>query len=254
MSISFRGLNRLGKMALAAVTGRTNVHFLHIRKTGGTTIKHVLIDHQVLARHVLHLHPHRVRLADIPRGHKVMFVVRDPVTRFVSGFGSRLRQGAPAHHVPWTADEARAFAQFKDPESLALALDATHPDHAAALHAMASITHIRASYWDWFSNEALLAEREDQIFFIGRIETFAADFAALKPALALPDSLVLPEDAKSTNRSAGVPGTSSRLGEEAVRQIHAWYQRDYDFLAFCDRWRQRHGGAVASGQSPGVPG
>lgn len=242
MSFSFRGLTRLGKFILAAATGRTNLHFLHIRKAGGTAIKTVLADQQTLPHHVLHLHPHRVRMADIPDRHKVMFMVRDPVTRFVSGFNSRLRQGAPAHHVPWTHAEAEAFARFREAEALALALDPAHPEHAAALQAMASISHIRASYWDWFGDESQLAGRENQIFFIGRIESFAEDFAALKTALGLPEGLTLPEDAKATNRSGG--GDSSRLSEEAVRLIRNWYRRDYDFLDYCSAWRARHGGPV----------
>lgn len=245
MSLSFRKLERVRKRILAACTGRANVHFLHLRKTGGTTLKSVLGAYQITPECVLYLHPHRVTLRHIPKGHRVMFVTRDPVSRFVSGFGSRLRQGAPAHHVPWSADEELAFSRFPNPNSLALALDPTHPMHAAAVHAMRTISHLQCSYWDWFGNEEELAAREDSILFIGRIESFDADFERLKLPLGLPPELMLPKDSKSTNRSS--PDVSQRppLEPAAVEQVKNWYRRDYDFLAICEKWRERQGGPVA---------
>lgn len=93
MGLSFRKATYLKKCLLARLTGRTNLHFLHIRKTGGTALKNALRAHPVTENCVLHLHPHRIRLSDVPVGHRVMLATRDPVSRFVSGFGSRLRQG-----------------------------------------------------------------------------------------------------------------------------------------------------------------
>lgn len=245
MSLSFRKLASLKKRILAGCTGRMNVHFLHLRKTGGTTLKSVLGAHQITPKCVLHLHPHRIALRHIPQGHRVMFVTRDPVSRYVSGFGSRLRQGAPAHHVPWSPDEEIAFTRFPDPNSLALALDPAHPAHADAVRAMRTISHLQCSYWDWFGNEEELAAREDSILFIGRVESFDADFELLKKPLGLPPELTLPKDSKSTNRSAPDADRRPPLEPAAVELVRNWYCRDYDFLAICEKWRERHGGPVA---------
>lgn len=245
MSLSFRKLARLKKRLFAACSGRKNVHFLHLRKTGGTALKCVLEAHQITSNSVLHLHPHRFTLRHVPVGHRVIFVTRDPVKRYVSGFGSRLRQGAPAHHVPWSEDEALAFSRFPDPNSLALALDPAHPQHEEALHAMRSITHIHCSYWDWFCDEKLLAEREDAILFIGRIESFESDFEALKAPLALPADLKLPGDSKKANRHVSGSNRRPALEPAAMEQVKNWYRRDYDFLDFCARWREKQGGPVA---------
>ncbi len=245
MSLSFRTLDSYRKRIVAACSGRENVHFLHIRKAGGTTLKNVLGPWQMTPKCVLHLHPHRYTLAHVPRGHRVMFVTRDPVSRFVSGFGGRKRKGAPAHHVEWSADEARAFSLFADANSLALALDPAHPAHADAVKAMRSITHLQVSYWDWFIDEELLAAREDAILFIGRIESFDDDFEQLKDPLGLPRDLSLPRDPKSTNSGSSSTGGAPPLEPEAVELVRNWYRRDYDFLEICNRWRERHGGAVA---------
>ncbi len=244
MSLSFRKLAGLKKRLLATCTGRTNVHFLHLRKTGGTTLKSVLGDHQVTSKCVLHLHPHRITLRHIPLGHQVMFVTRDPISRYISGFGSRLRKGAPAHHVPWSTDEEIAFAHFPDPNSLALALDPKHPAHAEAVRAMRTISHLQCSYWDWFGNEDELAAREDAILFIGRVESFDSDFDLLKEPLGLPGETILPKDSKSTNRGS-TDAKQSFLEPAAVELVRNWYRRDYDFLEICEKWREQNGGPVA---------
>ncbi len=246
MSLSFRKLAGLKKRILAVCTGRQNVHFLHLRKTGGTTLKSVLGPYPVTPKCVIHLHPHRVTLRHIPQGHRVMFVTRDPVSRFISGFGSRLRKGAPAHHVPWSPDEELAFSRFPDPNSLALALDPAHPSHADAVDAMRTISHLQCSYWDWFGNEEALAAREDALLFIGRIESFDEDFEVLKKSLGLPQDLLLPMDSKSTNRNSSGMDQASPLEPEAEKQVKNWYRRDYDFLEICATWRMQHGGPVRS--------
>ncbi len=245
MSLSFRRLDRLRKRVLARFTGRQNVHFLHLRKTGGTTLKSVLGAHQVTPKSVLHLHPHRFTLAHVPCGHRVMFVTRDPVSRFVSGFTSRLRKGAPAHHVDWSADEELAFSRFTDPNSLAIALDPAHPSHADAVHAMRTISHLQCSYWDWFIDEKRFAARADDILFIGRIESFDDDFERLKEPLGLPSDLSLPRDPKATNQGSPVAGNKPALEPAAIALVKDWYRRDYDFLEICAKWRELHGGPVA---------
>jgi hypothetical protein len=245
VKISFGKINTLRKRVLAGLSGRRNVHFLHLRKTGGTALKHALAPHQVTPSHVLYFHPHRITLGRIPSGHRIMFVTRDPVSRYVSGFSSRLRQGAPSHDVPWRGDEEWAFSRFPTPNELALALDPRHPAHDDARRAMHAISHIRYGYWEWFGDEAALEARRDDILFIGRMENFAADFEALKEPLGLPPALSLPDDARGSNRSRSPDRESPGLEPEAVERIKHWYARDYDFLDFCENWRAAQQGPVA---------
>jgi hypothetical protein len=47
------------------------LHFLHIGKTGGTAIKHAIGPLASIKNLVLH--PHSVRLSDIPAGERVFF-------------------------------------------------------------------------------------------------------------------------------------------------------------------------------------
>ena len=91
------------------------VHFLHISKTGGTAVKHALHDSLALTRCALLLHGHRVKLMDVPDGEKAAFFLRDPVSRFCSGFYSRKRQGRPRFDFPWSPAEELAFGRFSTP-------------------------------------------------------------------------------------------------------------------------------------------
>ena len=238
MKISFRKLGYLRMRLEARLSGRACLHFLHISKTGGTAFKHALKDHVLAPQWRMFLQPHRITLADVPRGHKLLFVTSDPVTRFVSSFHSRLRQGLPSRLAPWREGEELAFQRFPDPNSLAL--DPGHPQHAEALEAMRRIRHIN-SYWDWFGDEQLLRKRWQDIIFIGRIESFADDFEALKKLLALPQDLMLPGDEKRANRSEA----RQPLEPAAEQLVRQWYRRDYEFLDLCAKWRDEHHGAVA---------
>jgi hypothetical protein len=106
-------------------------HFIHIRKTGGTAIKEALKNAAGLDQSTIKLHKHKIRLSDIAAGDKVFlfFFLRDPVSRFVSGFNSRLRQGQPRYNSAWNEAEKRAFGFFPTANSLAEALTFEREQH-----------------------------------------------------------------------------------------------------------------------------
>lgn len=208
------------------------VHFLHCSKTGGTALRVVLHQHASTGKYALALHNHSVTLKDIAPGEKVVFFVRDPVTRFVSGFYSRFRRGRPRHDIPWTPEEAHAFGVFTTPNELALALGAAgDAERDRAMGAMKSIGHVNSSYWDWFGDEDYFLSRRDDCFFIGFQETLDSDFEMLKGKLGLPNTTRLPTDDRETHRTPARFDT--RLDEEAAANLRAWYSRDYQFVHLC---------------------
>ena len=180
----------------------------------------------------IHLHPHSVKLRDIPEGDRFFFFLRDPISRFISGFYSRQRQGQPRHFVPWRPREKKAFRRFNTPNQLALALaskDAEVKDFAES--AMQSIAHVRDSYWKWFEKEEYFLSRREDLFFIGFQEHLSADFEILKSKLGLPDSLLLPTDPIQAH--ANLPGLDKTLQDEAVENLRRWYRDEYLFLDLC---------------------
>lgn len=205
-------------MSFLARRKRRPLHLLHIGKTGGTAVRTALGKRVVV-------HGHDDVLPDIPAGEQVVFFVRDPVTRFVSAFYSRQRQGRPLTFHPWTEGEEKAFTTFAGPADLARAL--TGGDDAAR-EAMAAIRHVREPLAKWLVDEDYLRSRIDDVFFVGSQERLDDDFARLKEMLALPARLALPSDDVKAHRNPRDLDYS--LDDESVKGIRTWYAGDYALL------------------------
>jgi len=219
------------------------VHFLHISKAGGTAIKHALTP--VAAQHGLVLHPHPTRLGDVPVGERVFYFVRDPLSRFVSAFYSRQREGRPKYVVPWSPEEAAAFGRFKTPNELANGLSSTSAaERKKAERAMRNIAHLDVGYWNWLIGPDYLLSRAEDIFFIGLQEYLGDDFAVVRSRLGIADSVLLPGDDTHAHRA---PATLDRtLDAAAMRNLTAWYRADFLALQTCRRIAQerRLGGSI----------
>jgi hypothetical protein len=223
-------------MATDGQAPRSLAHFLHLGKTGGTALK-VALRAVESPLFTIEVHRHAVRLSDLSDADRFFFSTRDPVTRFVSGFLSRQRQGAPAHNSPWRPLEEIAFVRFDAPESLALALGAEDETlRLQAEEAMSAIEHVNQGYWYWFGDESQLAAAADRVLWIGRQERLDEDLPFLAQALGL-DELSLPADPSLAH--VAPPGTNKELSEEAAANVRRWYARDYEFLALCDELRPR---------------
>jgi hypothetical protein len=208
------------------------VHLLHIRKTGGTALQNALRRCAVPSGVRVISHPHGIHLADIPRGDEVVFVLRDPLSRFVSGFNGRLREGSPAHSSPMTRAEKRAFRHFATPDELGLGLSAEDPAvRAEAEFAMRHIRHVQTGLDLWLGSPQLVRDRADSILMAGSVETLEADFETLKTVLELPADCSLPRDAAKAHRA---PGTQpAALSDAAAANLRRWYRKDYELIEAC---------------------
>lgn len=217
---------------LYRIQGKRVLHFLHLGKTGGTAVKHALMQAPSGRRHVLYLHSHNVKLEDIAKGEGVFFCVRNPTARFISGFYSRQRQGQPRHFSPWSPEEKSAFEFFSTPNQLGKALSSQDLElRQRAINAMKNIQHINSSYWDWFKDEEYLRSRQSDIFFIGFQEQLTENFEILKIRLEIPANIELPKDDFHAHRNPIHLDTS--LEAQAVKNIRDWYQDDYRFIKLC---------------------
>lgn len=195
------------QLKIARYRNRDIVHFIHIGKTAGTSIK-VALDYRKLtftSGYVLVLNDHGFKINHVKDDEKVFFVVRDPLTRFVSGFYSRYRMGQPRIYNPWLPREKEAFELFSTPNQLGEALSSKdNKVRNGAVKAMKSIGHVYTSYWDWFINENYLLDRMDSIVWVGRQEQLSKDFKIFKNRFHLPDHVSLPESAmkRHSNRDS----------------------------------------------------
>lgn len=211
---------------------KKQLHFLHIGKTGGTAIKYALKESHNTGTYQMHFHPHNIKLTDIAVDDKVMFVLRNPISRFISGFFSRYRQGQPRHHSPWSPAEKIAFEQFPTPNQLALALSSSDTAlKGAAEDAMRSIEHVRDSYWLWFDNDAYFKDRAEDVLCIGFQESLDDDFDDLRQLLGLSDAVQLPANDLDSHRSPN--GFDKHLDQHARENLRLWYAEDYRFIELC---------------------
>ena len=173
-----------------------------------------------------------------------MVFLRDPVTRFESGYYSRQRQGQPRYHAPWSDTEQRAFERFATPNELAVALSSSDDEQRqAAEAAMAAIAHVRDSFSKWLGDEAYLRSRADDIVFIGFQERLADDFARLLSLLVLPTEIELPDDDVLAHRNPQADVDS--LTPEAIENLRRWYDADYRLLGVCEEFADASHGSKA---------
>lgn len=208
------------------IKNRKDVHFLHIPKTGGSAMRHVLGRKVRTEKYYIYFRAHRIRLRNIDKGDKLVFTVRDPISRFVSGFCDRERESRL--RKKWK-EEKDCFKVFKSPKQLAKSLSDKDPEiRNMAIRAMKAIVHVNSSYADWFENKEYFLSREADVLFILRQENLNEDFEKLKNILALPGNLTLPADDHKAKRN---PFKGDKyLDPEAIENLKKWYAKDYEFL------------------------
>jgi len=194
----------------------------------------------IAASHGIVLHGHQTRLSDVPRDHQVVFFVRHPISRFVSGFCSRQRRGLPRHHYEWNPAEVEAFHHFQKANDLAEALSANDPRVSLrAREAMRGISHVKNTYSDWFSGEQELDDRLESILLVGLQEKLTSDFEHLKILLKLPETISLPGDDTLAHRTP--PEFDRRLSVLAQRNLSQWYADDIRLYEYCIQLRATRG-------------
>ena len=219
------------------------VHFIHVSKAGGTALRHAIRAARVKAGGQLVSpwgdvwgHDHRFRFSDIAADDKAVIPLRDPVSRFLSGFYSRFRKGAPRHCIEWTADERTSFELFPTPQTLADAL--AEPEGSLreqAVFAMGAIGHVKYSMTHWTGTPDYVRKHVERVLYVLRQETLDDDWEALKELLDLPRDQKLPSDAVTAHRTT-YPG-SREISAEGVRALRAWYADDYELLEIGERVR-----------------
>jgi hypothetical protein len=227
------------------------LHVFHIGKTGGTALGHALVEHAGASSHTLLFHGHGLKLPDVPDGEQFMFVIREPLSRFVSGFNGRLRMDRPRYDYPWREEERIAFARFATPDALAAALSSRdRKERKQAEQAMRGIGHVNTSYRYWFGDDKTFRRRLPDVFFIGFTERLDDDFELLKRKLGLPADARLPRDETVAHRAPG--GFEDRLGDVARANLERWYAWDVAFYRLCRELAPQVNGPPAVSLSPHI--
>jgi len=209
---------------------------IHIGKTGGSALKTMFMvkAEELNAKGVdVRGRKHTVTLQDMiqKREENIIFFVRHPVSRFVSAFNSRLRQGLPRYNSPWNRSEEIAFSRFKEPNELAEALSSEDPNvSTAAKWDMQSINHVKEHMSKWLISKNFLEANRDALYYIGTTETMDEDVIKLfeKMGVAPPDA-----DLGNVHRHETPVGYSKTLSDKAVTNLTQWYAEDIGIYQWC---------------------
>ena len=181
-----------------------------------------------------------------------IFTLRDPISRFLSGFCSRQRKGMPRHFREWSDAERTSFEWFSTPQDLADALaEPSGETRERAEYAMRSIAHIRRRLTTWTGKPAYLLRHLDKVLYIARQETLDEDWERLTELLELPRGAPLPQDDIAAHRTFYPYDLT--LSDRGVAALRTWFAGDYEVLRIAEHVRQglappRSRSAIGSGR------
>ena len=187
---------------------------------------------------------HSFRLDDVPGGDHVLFCVRDPVARYLSGFYSRLHKGQPHYSQEWSAAEARVFEAFRTPQRLASALHSPDAEERKlAQWSMEHIGHLRPMERQ-LGPPKNVKSHLDQIVYIGRQETLDDDWAKIKALLGLDEGVKMPIGRKRAHRQDD--SLDRRLDDAQLAALREHYAPDFKIVEYCEKLRARNGWGPAA--------
>ena len=239
--ITKRLIRRLGgELPVMDDQSPDQIVFIHIGKNAGTQIKYLSRQiNEIQDDRRITWYGHRLTLRDIPEDIPFFFSVRDPVSRFKSGFYSRKRKGQPRTYNEWIAAENEAFSRFEHANDLAEALYSKTQDGEHAMFAMNNIGHVREHQIHWFEAAGIFLENKRPVWII-RHEHFERDFRAFLKNANLPVDYEKLQTADDDNRAhafnySGTP----ELTPLARKNLLAWYSRDVEFYNACENWVEK---------------
>lgn len=218
------------------------IHFLHIGKCAGTQIGHLVNQINALSGEKrINKRAHDVYLRNLPKDSQYFFSIREPISRFYSGFYSRKRKGRPRLYSEWSAYDAFAFETFEHANDLAESLFEPGRTGADAIAAIKSIRHTAQDQIDWFYLCGAFLEVRPPIHII-RQSNFSEDFhkflyfAGLEEYSSAVRIISGNEGSHANDYSDTLP-----LSEKAKENLMRWYSQDLEFYRMCSDWIDQRG-------------
>ncbi len=237
------------------------LHFLHIGKTGGSAIKEALkrkIKNQEIYKNekkikdnipyeikninnkfdFIILHGHSTSLSQVPEFDSFFFCIRDPISRCVSGFYSRKREGKPRYNIPWNVKEKKAFQHFDSPNDLGEALSSTDLESKRrAKQALKGIRHVKSSLAKWIIDQNYFDSRRRDLLYILEQKTLNDDFDELIRRIDFHENLKLSDD-KSLTHQSSTQNSELKLSPLAISNLRKHYAKDYVLYEHCVKTKQ----------------
>ncbi len=163
-----------------------NYGFIHIPKTGGTSISKFGAKVMSAGGKFPVTFPHgwtaELIFQEFPKI-QLCFIIRDPIERTISGINSRLRMGRPQYNSMWDVAEAVSFGFFSSAEEVLNGLASTDERiKSAAMFAFEHIRHIKHGYQFYFKSADFVREHAGRFAVvkeIGETDAFVSQLCSL---------------------------------------------------------------------------
>lgn len=210
------------------------IHFLHIGKTAGTQIKFICEQINISKSIKIIKHGHKTNLIDLPKNEDYFFSIRDPISRFKSGFYSRKRKGQPRNYCEWSKNEKIAFTAFEHANDLAERLYDLDDRGNQARKAINSISHCAKKQVEWFAGTNNFLSFRSPIWIIEQ-ENFLVDVEILLKKVDFQEKIKITTNPLEAhvNDYQNTPN----LSEKAKENLRRWYKQDFEFYLKCKKWK-----------------
>lgn len=215
------------------------VHFLHVGRNAGTTIKE-FNDKMGENGVAIMAHDHKIGLSDLPKHANYFFSLRDPIERYYSAFYWRRnrRDQADSNQEEdsdsYSEQERKAFSRFREANELAENLFAEGTVGLHAFTAMQEIKHVKRPQYSWFPTvEEVFVKRPP--LCIARLDRMREDLGFLCAKFNLDIDTVWPEK-QARHHHKNNYSDKPALSPKAIENLKRWYAADYQFYRMARDW------------------
>ena len=215
---------------------RKRLHFIHIGRTAGSSIRYCLIRFNILQKkYYFNYYGHSFKLYHLGKKGTYFFTIRNPINRFVSGFNDRKNRAEfetitdpkKISKYKISIEEQESFQTFSNANHLAESIYSKVSDvQSKAVIAMNNIKHINDPYTTYFNKDDLTARKP---FFVMEAEKLEEDFFNFCEKLEL-KKIDLPIDNILKHKSKDFD--NKKLSKTATLNLKSWYKKDFDFYNF----------------------
>ena len=213
-----------------------HLDFMHIGKCAGNQIESLLTQISNQSDFTFTFHQHEIKLRHLDSAVPYFFSIRNPISRFFSGFYSRKRKGQPKFYNPWTSHEEKSFQYFPHANNLAESLFDHDLEGRLARNAITTIGHLRNHQIDWFEGQGEFLDLHPPVGII-RVEHFDRDLDKLLSKLDLDFSnneIIISNNPIVMHKNDY--SNAEPLSKKAKENLQQWYLRDFFFYATCEDW------------------
>lgn len=198
--------------------------FLHINKCGGTNLDDAFKKINKLQKKIQIIkRSHNFKLRHLSQNQSYLISIRDPISRFVSGYYSRYRKGYPVTYKEWSLKEKDAFEKFPSANILAESLyEKNKRKNKDAFEAMNSIYHLNFFIKDFIEPKFFKKKKPIYIF---RTKNLKEDFKKFTKIYNLPNVNLSTKRKKKHNTIYGKK--MKYLSNKAIKNLRTYYKKDF---------------------------